>query len=46
LFFWPTRILVLAPHLYRCAGRKLRADLRHAGGKIFLNTFMASGSCL
>jgi hypothetical protein len=30
-------VLVLAPHLYRCAGRKLRPDFRHAGGKVFLN---------
>ena len=38
--------LVLAPHLYRSAGRKLRPDFRHAGGKVFLNASMASASCL
>ena len=38
--------LVLAPHFYRCARRKLSADLGHAGGKVFLNASMASGSCL
>ena len=38
--------LVLAPHFYRYARRKLSADLRHAGGKVFLNASMASGSCL
>jgi hypothetical protein len=38
--------LVLAPHFYCSAGRKLRADFRHAGGKVFLNAAMASGSCL
>jgi hypothetical protein len=37
---------VLAPHFYRCARRKLSADLGHAGGKVFLNASMASGSCL
>ena len=38
--------LVLAPHLYRCARRKLRADLRHTAGKVFLNVSTASASCL
>ena len=38
--------LVLEPHLYRCAGRELRADFRHTCGKVFLNASMASGSCL
>src|SRR5262249_3037980 len=38
--------LVLAPDLYRSVGRKLRADLCHAGGKVFLNACTASGSCL
>ena len=27
--------LVLAPHLYRCAKREFRADIRHAGGEVF-----------
>ena len=27
--------LVLAPHLYRSAARKLRADLRHGAGMFF-----------
>jgi hypothetical protein len=38
--------LVLAPHLYRSAGRKLLANFRHAGGKVFLNASMASAACL
>src|SRR6516225_3990444 len=38
--------LVLAPHLYRCARRKLRADLRHTAGKVFWNVSTASASCL
>src|SRR5271169_7232123 len=38
--------LVLEPDLYRCAGRELGADFRHAVGKVFLNAAMASGSCL
>jgi hypothetical protein len=38
--------LVLEPHLYGCARRKLRADFRHAYGKVFLNASMASVSCL
>jgi hypothetical protein len=27
--------LVLAPPLYRCAGREFRADIRHADGEFF-----------
>src|SRR6266403_2219964 len=38
--------LVLAPHLYPCAGRKPRPDFRHAGRKVFLNASMASSFCL
>ena len=38
--------LVLEPHLYGCAGRKCRADCRHALGEVFLNDAMASASCL
>src|SRR5204863_6442772 len=38
--------LVLEPHLYGCAGRKPRADFRHAYGKVFLNAVMTSASCL
>jgi hypothetical protein len=34
--------LVLAPHLYRGARRKLRADLRHASGEVFLKASTAS----
>src|ERR1700683_3053286 len=46
LVLLPDPHLVLAPHLYGCARRKLRADLRHAGGKLFLNASRASASCL
>src|ERR1700732_1604771 len=42
----PDSHLVLAPNLYWCAGRKFRANLRHAGGKVFLNASTASASCL
>src|SRR6516165_2916908 len=38
--------LVLAPHFYRYARRKLSADLRRAGGKDCLNASIASVSCL
>ena len=38
--------LVLAPHLYRCAKREFRADIRHAGGEVFLNASIASAFCL
>ena len=38
--------LILEPHLYRGAGRKVGADFRHADCEVFLNAAMASVSCL
>ena len=46
LVLLPNPHLVLTPHLYGCARRKLRADLRQAGGKVFLNASTASAFCL
>jgi hypothetical protein len=43
--FLPDPHLVLAPHLYGCARRKGRADLRHTAGEVFLNASTASASC-
>ena len=46
LIFLSDPHLILEPDLYRSTGRELRADFRQAGGKVFLNACMASGSCL
>jgi len=46
LVFLPDPHLVLKPDLYRSARREPRADFLQAGGKVFLNASMASGSCL
>ena len=36
---------VLEPDLYGCSWRKATPDFRHAGGEVFLNAAIASGSC-
>ena len=36
---------VLEPDLYRCCWWEAIADFRHAGGEVFLNAIIASGSC-
>jgi len=46
LVFLPDPHLVLEPDLYRSARREPPADFLQAGGKVFLNASMASGSCL
>jgi len=38
--------LVLEPDFYRRAWCEVRADFRHAGGKVFLNASMTSAYCL
>jgi hypothetical protein len=38
--------LVLAPHLYRCAGREFRAHIRHAGGEVFFECLHGLGILL